>query len=234
MTGTGDGSGRRLDGHRCTPIHGLHSDSYWPRRHGGGSVAEADIDIAAAAALAVAVLDEVSAAAASAAGEGDGVPRGKSRGADEAAPPLGHHVALAAPPVGVPELPQSAAAVLEAQLRPGAGSREEPLRVLLRHHQTVELANIARRQHLVEHVLPLHPMAWLAAAAATLLVEILTYSSLLVQIVFLVFFLNFLSVLYQCAQAQVHVHGINWLGRFSLALARYIAQDLGNVLGGFS
>jgi len=170
---TGDGGGRRLHGHRCTPIEGLHSDNYRPRRHGGGSVAEADIDIAAAAAaLAVAVLDEV-AAAASAAGEGDGVPRGKSRGADEAAPPLGHDVALAAPPVGVPELPQRAAAVLEAQLRPGAGSREEPLRVLLRHHQPVELANVARGQHLVEHVLPLHPMAWLAAAA-TLLVEILT------------------------------------------------------------
>lgn len=168
----GDGGGR----HRCTPIiHGRGSDNYRPRpRRHGGSVAEADIDVAAAA-LAVAVLDEVSAAAA--AGEGDGVPRGKSCGADEAAPPLGHDIALAAPPVGVAELPQRPAAVLEAQLRrPGAGRREEPLRVLLRHHQPVELAYVARGQHLVEHVLPLHPVAVArpAAAATCLPVQILT------------------------------------------------------------
>ena len=159
----GGGDGRhRVQEHRCcgrTPMAAavadrrrrLHPAEERPRRrHGGGGGGEADV--AAAVAVAVAVVDEV--AAVGGAGEGDGVAGGEAGGADEAAPPLGHHVALAAPPVGVAEPPWRPGAVLEAQLRAGGRRREEPLRVLLRHHQPVQLAHVARRHHLDEHVLP--------------------------------------------------------------------------------
>uniref|UniRef100_A0A8R7VCU1 Uncharacterized protein n=1 Tax=Triticum urartu TaxID=4572 RepID=A0A8R7VCU1_TRIUA len=94
------------------------------------------------------------------AAEGDGVPGVEALLLDEAAPALGHDVALAAVPVGVAEAPRLAGAVLEAEqeaLVGGGGvEREVLLRVLLRDHQPVQLAHVARGHDLVEHVLLLH------------------------------------------------------------------------------
>jgi hypothetical protein len=106
------------------------------------------------------------------AGEGDGVPGDEALLLDEAAPALGHDVALAAVPVGVAEAPVLAGAVLEAEeealLVGRRVQREVLLRVLLRDHQPVELPHVARRDHLVEHVLLLHRLRlrvrWRAAA----------------------------------------------------------------------
>lgn len=89
---------------------------------------------------------------------------------NETAPPLGHHVALAAVPVGVPEPPRLAVPVLEVQQQPllvrRRIQRKVPLRVLLRNHQPVQLPHVARRHHFVEHVLPLRRTLSASSAAA--------------------------------------------------------------------
>ena len=89
--------------------------------------------------------------------EGDDIPGIEPLLLDKAAPALGHDVALAAVPVGVAEAPRLSQAVLEAQQHPLLVGRlvkgEILLGVLLRDHKSVQLANIAGRNHLVKHVL---------------------------------------------------------------------------------
>lgn len=75
------------------------------------------------------------------------------------APPFGHHVALAAVPVGVPKPPRLPVPVLEIQQKPflvaGRIQREVLLGMLFRDDEAVELPYVARRHDFVEHVLPL-------------------------------------------------------------------------------
>ncbi|PON49448.1 hypothetical protein PanWU01x14_230320 [Parasponia andersonii] len=80
---------------------------------------------------------------------------------DETAPSFSHHIALAAVPVGVPKPPRLAVSVLEVEeealavFAVGGVQGEVPLGVLLWDDESVELAHIARSNHLVEHVLSL-------------------------------------------------------------------------------
>ncbi|EYU18081.1 hypothetical protein MIMGU_mgv1a014711mg [Erythranthe guttata] len=103
------------------------------------------------------VSDEEAAAVDAVAGEDDDISGVEAFLLDEAAPALGEDVALAAVPVRVPEPPRFPDLVLEPQQQPAlagvsaaAVQREMLLRVLLRYHEPVQLADVARRQRLLE------------------------------------------------------------------------------------
>lgn len=84
--------------------------------------------------------------------EGDDVASDELLLLDVLAPPLGKRIALATPPVGVPELPYLASLVVKAQRHgqpPLLG--EVPLGVLLRYDQPVGLVHVAGRQRFLEH-----------------------------------------------------------------------------------
>lgn len=88
--------------------------------------------------------------------EGDDVSGVEPLLLDEAAPPFGEDVALAAVPVWVPEPPHLPCLILEAQLQPLlALKRKVALGVLLGYHQPVQLPNITWRQRLLKQGLPL-------------------------------------------------------------------------------
>jgi len=92
--------------------------------------------------------------------EGDGVTCIQLLLLHETAPPLCHHIALAAVPIRISEPPHLPIPVLEIQEQTLLVRRrikgEVLLRVLLRYHQPVQLPHIARCHHFLKHVLLLH------------------------------------------------------------------------------